>query len=103
MGGAAWEKDEKLKEKKMKLIKEETLPFYLEKLEKIAKDNDGHLALKRLTWADVFFTAHSEYMNFMMKEDLTANNPNLKKVTENVYALEGIKKWLAKRPHFGMP
>lgn len=32
--------------------------FYLTKLEEIAKANNGHLALKRMTWADVFLTGN---------------------------------------------
>lgn len=96
----AWNQElsEAEKEKKFKTLKEETIPLYLGKLEEIAKENNGHSALKRPTWADVYFTSMSEYFCFMSKQDLLAKYPNLKKVTENVYAFEGIKKWIAKRP-----
>ena len=92
------ETDETLKEKKFKTLTQESIPFYYKKLDEVAKENNGHLALKRLTWADLFFTSTNEVMCYMTKQDLTAKYPNLKKVTENVYSLEGIKKWIAKRP-----
>lgn len=95
---AAFEQDEALKAKKLKTLNEETVPFYLEKLEEIAKQNNGHLALERLTWADLYLTALSGGIKFMIGEDIFAKHPNLKKVTENVLALEGIKKWIAKHP-----
>lgn len=34
----------------------------------------------------------------MTKVDLTANHPNIKAVVDNVYALDTIKAWIAKRP-----
>lgn len=94
----AFEQDAALKEKKLKTLNEETIPFYLEKLEVIAKQNNGHLALKRLTWADLFFAALKPTLDSFSQQDLTAKYPNLKKVTEKVLALEGIKKWVAKHP-----
>lgn len=93
-----YEQDEAVKESKQKPLNEEIIPFYLGKLEEIAKENDGHLALKRITWADFYFTGMIEYLNTMSNQDLTAKYPNLKKVTENVLALEGVKKWIARRP-----
>lgn len=96
---AVWlEKDEKIQEEKCKALNTETIPFYLEKLEEIAKKNNGHLALNRLTWADLYFTSMVGFMSFMAKQDLTAKHANLRKVTENVLAIESIKKWVAKRP-----
>lgn len=76
----------------------ETIPFYLGKLEALVTENNGYFALGKLTWADVFFTAVLDYLNYMAKFDLIENYPNLKKVTETVLALDGIKEWVAKRP-----
>lgn len=76
----------------------ETIPLYLNKLDEIAKENNGHLALKRLTWADLYFTALSDYMSFAAKQDLLAKHANLKKVSTNVLDIDSIKKWVAKRP-----
>lgn len=51
-----------------------------------------------MTWADLYFVAVLDYLNFMAKRDLTAGYPSLKKVVDNVLSLESIKKWVAKRP-----
>jgi prostaglandin-H2 D-isomerase / glutathione transferase len=98
IGVVSYEKDEKIQAEKRKLLNSETLPFYLSKLDEIAKNNNGHLALNRLTWADLYFAGLLDYMNFMAKQDLTAKYANLKKVTDNVTSVDGIKKWVAKRP-----
>ena len=95
---AHYELDTKLQEEKRKTLDEETLPFYLAKLDEIAKENDGHFALKRITWADVFFIGISRNMNLKKKQDLTANYPNLQNVYDNTTSVEGIKKWIEKCP-----
>jgi len=94
----SYEADEKVQAKKRETLDAETIPFYLEKLDAIAKENKGYFALGKLTWADIFFTAVLDYMNYMSKKDLTANHPHLKQVVDNVLAIESIKKWVAKRP-----
>jgi len=56
------------------------------------------LALKKTTWADFYFAGLIDYLNYMAHYDLTAKYPFLKKVVENVHAIESIKKWIAERP-----
>lgn len=46
---AFYETDEKVKAEKMKTLCDETIPCYLGKLEKIAKENNGHLALGKVS------------------------------------------------------
>lgn len=79
-------------------MEKETLPFYLGKLEAFVKENNGHLALGKLTWADVYFAAGLDYLNYMMERDITDGYPGLKKVVESVLKIESIAKWVAKRP-----
>lgn len=43
------EKDETKKESLREKLDNETLPFYLSRLDNIAKENGGHLALKRVS------------------------------------------------------
>lgn len=43
-----YETDEAVKAKKKAVIEAETIPFYLGKLEAIAKENNGHLALSKV-------------------------------------------------------
>jgi glutathione S-transferase len=44
----SYEPDDDVKEKKLVTLNAEVIPFYLEKLEDIARDNNGYLALGRV-------------------------------------------------------
>ncbi|KAF5279373.1 hypothetical protein FQA39_LY05483 [Lamprigera yunnana] len=79
-----YEKDEIIKEKRKALLYDETLPYYLERLEQLAKTNKGHLVGGKLTWADVYFVGLLDYLNVMVGKDLTAGCPNLQQLRENV-------------------
>lgn len=112
-----YEANEAVKESKRKLFFKETLPFYQQQLDAIAKENNGHLALGRvcvsdgqkleiyymlsclqLTWADLYFLGLLEYLNVMAKGDITEGCPNLQAVINNVLAIPVIKKWVETRP-----
>jgi len=94
----SYEPDDEVKEKKQITLTTEVIPFYLEKLDATARENNGHLALGRLTWADVYLAGILDYLNYMAKVDLIEKHPNLKSVVDNVLALEPIKAWIEKRP-----
>lgn len=94
----SYEADEAVQASKRILLETETLPFYLEKLDTIAKQNSGYFALGKLTWADMYFTAVLDYLNYMAKRNLTEGYPNLQKVVDNVLSLDAIKKWVENRP-----
>lgn len=93
-----YESNEVAKQEKLNLLKSETIPYFLGKFDAIAAENYGHFALKKLTWADVYFTGISHYLSHMAGEDITANYPHLKRVVENTVSQPGIKEWVAKRP-----
>jgi len=93
-----YEADEEVKQKKSVVLNTETIPFYLEKLDILAKENKGHFALGRLTWVDLYFVAVLDYVKFMTKPELIDNYPNLLAVVKNVLAVESIKSWVDKRP-----
>jgi len=94
----SYEADEQIQAKKREPLEAEIIPFYLEKLDSIAKENNGHFALGKLTWADFYFASVLDYMNYMAKFDLIAKYPNLKHVVDNVLKIDSIAKWIAKRP-----
>jgi len=52
----------------------------------------------QLSWADLFFVAVLDYLNFMSKIDLLEGRPKLKALKEQVLAVPQIKAWVAKRP-----
>ncbi|KAG4070442.1 hypothetical protein HA402_005674 [Bradysia odoriphaga] len=94
----SYEPDDEVKEKKQITLTTEVIPFYLEKLEAIVKENNGHLALSKLTWADVYLAGIVEYLNYMVKGDILEKYSGLKELVQSVYDLEPIKAWLEKRP-----
>jgi prostaglandin-H2 D-isomerase / glutathione transferase len=94
----AYEQNAEVKAKKREEFTKETLPFYLENLEAIAKENNGHLALKNLTWADLWFTGVLDYFKMYMECDILEGYPNLQQVVDNTLAIENIKKWVEIRP-----
>jgi prostaglandin-H2 D-isomerase / glutathione transferase len=98
LAAAHYESNEVAKAEKYKIFRNETLPFFLDKFEAIAKENDGHFALKKLTYADVFFTGLITYLGYMAEQDILEGRPYLTKVVENTKAAPGIKEWVAKRP-----
>ncbi|GLV42803.1 Glutathione S transferase S1 [Carabus blaptoides fortunei] len=98
IGLYAYEADEELKEKKRVPLVNETVPFFLGKFDEIAKTNKGYFVGGELTWADLFFVAVLDYMNFMFGSNLIEKYPNLQKVKENVLAVPAIKKWVEERP-----
>lgn len=59
----SYETDAAVQEAKRGPLEKETLPFYLEKLEEIAKENNGHFALKKVSlaggWPEVQLTNKS--------------------------------------------
>lgn len=97
---AMWEQDAEIKEKKLKLLRDELLPLYFGKLEEYAAANDGHLSCKKLTWADLFLASFTVYFAHGLKDDFQdfKGYPNLQKVVENVMAIENIKKYVDERP-----
>lgn len=45
----SYEPDDQVKEKKMITLTQEVIPFYLTKMNVVAKENDGHLVLNRVS------------------------------------------------------
>lgn len=52
----------------------------------------------QLTWADFYLAGIIDYLNYLAKQDLTANQPNLRRVIDNVTSLDGVQNWIDQRP-----
>lgn len=91
------ETDEERKEQLFKVFKEEQFPFYIAKLETMAKENRGYFAVSSLTWADLFFVGVLDALNAFTKVDICAEYPNIKKVVDHVTTHPNLKKYLAER------
>nr|UUB32734.1 glutathione S-transferase GSTs6 [Dendroctonus valens] len=92
-----YDEDAAAKEAYAKTLFGEIVPYYLEKLDKQAKENGGFLVGGKLTWADLILVGSIDYMNFMANKDLLAGAPNLTKVKENVAAVPTVQKYLKTR------
>ncbi|XP_018334282.1 glutathione S-transferase-like [Agrilus planipennis] len=93
-----YESDTSVKESRKEILFKETIPYYMERFETIAKNNNGHMACAKLTWADMMFAGMLDYFNFMTKGNLIENYPNLQTVVDNVLNIPQIKNWIEKRP-----
>ncbi|KAK2583678.1 hypothetical protein KPH14_009607 [Odynerus spinipes] len=92
------EKDPVVKAKKKEEVLSTFLPFYLKKLDELARDNGGYFHGGELSYADLFFVAMSDSINTACGFDITKDHPNLKTLKENVLAIPNIKAWVQKRP-----
>lgn len=93
-----WESDEAVKQRKKATVLNETLPFVLERLNGLVKENGGYLALGKLTWGDFFFAGISEYMNCVTQFDITKDYPNLAALKKKICELPDVKDWISRRP-----
>lgn len=92
------EKDENQKAKYKDALVNEILPFYLEKFEKLVKENGGHFFGGKLTWADFNFVGFLDTWKYGIGQDIIEGYPNLIKLRETVENLPAIKQWIRKRP-----
>ncbi|XP_014244711.1 glutathione S-transferase-like [Cimex lectularius] len=90
-------KDEDYKNKIKSQVLNETVPYYLERFDKIIEEN-GYLANGKLSWGDIYFVAVLGYFNFITGLDICAKYTNIKALRDKVHDLPNIKKWLDKRP-----
>ncbi|XP_076239149.1 glutathione S-transferase S4 [Calliopsis andreniformis] len=92
------ESDPVVKAKKREEVFTNVIPFYLSKLEELAKNNDGYLHGGQLSYADLFFVAISDSINTAYESDITKDKPHLKALKEKILAIPSIKAWVERRP-----
>lgn len=98
IGRYYYESDEKYKEQLKAPLFSETIPFYLEKLDAIVKENNGYFVDGELSYADLYFVSLLHYINFMIGGNLINNYPNLESLEKTVHNIPAIKTWIEKRP-----
>uniref|UniRef100_A0A1B6C8Z8 glutathione transferase n=1 Tax=Clastoptera arizonana TaxID=38151 RepID=A0A1B6C8Z8_9HEMI len=96
---AVWESDEQKKKEKTETFIKETLPFYMQKLEEVAKNNNGYLANKKLSWADFMFASLAENISFSFTSivNFIEDYPTLKALKEKILSDPKIKPYIEKR------
>nr|WOZ07759.1 glutathione S-transferase GSTs4 [Agrotis ipsilon] len=94
-----FEPDEAIKEKKYADAVKNVFPTYLEQLSNIINENNGHLALGKLTWADFALTGTMLFLKMITRmPDLEKKHPAFQRVIDNVYAIPQIRAYLEKAP-----
>ncbi|KAG8223843.1 hypothetical protein J437_LFUL007864 [Ladona fulva] len=95
-----YEKDEKRKEELRKTLVNETMPFYLQRIDSEIKKNSGHVVAGKLTWADIHVVAILEFIHAWLKLPFFEDDkyPSLKLLVANVMNVPAIKDWIKKRP-----
>lgn len=92
------EQDEKKKAELSKKFTDTTVPTYLGQWEKALGANGGFLVGKRFSYADFSVASFLEAYNEFYGGKLFDDYPKMKLHSETVFALNGIKEWMAKRP-----
>ncbi|XP_025420331.1 glutathione S-transferase-like [Sipha flava] len=93
------EKNEDIKSKQIITIVNETIPFYVERFEKIISENDGYFVNGKLSWSDLYFVSILDTIQHVTKVDLIEGHPHLTLLKQRVLAVPQIKSWIAKRPN----
>ncbi|CAH2044175.1 unnamed protein product, partial [Iphiclides podalirius] len=94
-----YEADEAAKAKKQEDFAKNQYPFLLNKLDELIKQNNGHLALGKLTWADFAFTGMFDYLKTMLQmPDLEEKYPSFRELKDNVLSLPKVKEFCANTP-----
>ncbi|KPI99798.1 Glutathione S-transferase 2 [Papilio xuthus] len=90
-----WEPDASIKAVKQEALVNTVYPELLPKLDKIIRENNGHMALGRLTWADFAFAGfYDGFKQQSLIPDFDEKYPSFKKLRETVANLPAIKKYL---------
>jgi len=93
------EKDEERKADMKRSFSEETVPAWLEMLEKLLTQRGGkYLAGGQLSWADLAVFNIIDNMQGRLADFNLETFPHLEGLTAMVGSLPNIKKWLAERP-----
>nr|AVX32553.1 glutathione S-transferase [Grapholita molesta] len=94
-----YEPDEALKAKKHEDFSKNVYPTLLAKLDQILEENNGHLALGKLTWADFVFAGIYQYLKVMLQSpDLDSKFPRFKKLEQTVYSIPKVKAFADAAP-----
>ncbi|CAH2093197.1 unnamed protein product [Euphydryas editha] len=93
------EEDEANKAKIQKEYEKNYYPVTLKKLNEIITENNGHLALGKLTWADFVFAGIYDCLRVLLKiPDIDEQFPNFKKLQKSVLSIPKVKAYCDKAP-----
>ncbi|KAJ8715264.1 hypothetical protein PYW08_005245 [Mythimna loreyi] len=89
-----YESNEVVKESKYADYAKNAFPNLLERLNAVVVQNNGHLALGKLTWGDFVLAGILDYLKYMLRmPDLEKTYPVFQKVIDNVYSSPKVKAY----------
>ncbi|XP_034951752.1 glutathione S-transferase-like [Chelonus insularis] len=92
-----WEEEPNQK-KRLKEIAMQKKEFFLDKFEKHVKNNGGYFVNGKLSFADLWYAASTDYMSRGLGYDVNKDHPELSKLVEKIRNIPSIKVYLEKRP-----
>ncbi|CAG7827881.1 unnamed protein product [Allacma fusca] len=91
------EEDVEKKAEKEKKLKDEAIPFYLERLNSTLEKNGKYFVGNKISIIDFYVAAHAQTMDQMLGGILDGH-PALKAHQTTVLEAPGVKEWVEKRP-----
>ncbi|KAJ8712540.1 hypothetical protein PYW07_005382 [Mythimna separata] len=89
-----YESNEVVKEAKYADYAENVFPNLLDRLNAVVVQNNGHLAIGKLTWGDFVLTGMFDYLKSMLRmPDLEKKYPAFQKVIDNAYSSPKVKAY----------
>jgi len=93
------EQDDGKKLEMVKKLKEEKIPKFMGKLNRIIEENGGKwLVGANVTWTDLVLAHYVTLLSNRVKIDLASGFPLLENLIKSVYAIPQVKEWMVKRP-----
>uniref|UniRef100_R4G888 glutathione transferase n=1 Tax=Rhodnius prolixus TaxID=13249 RepID=R4G888_RHOPR len=93
-----FEENKEAKEKKSLEVKNQIIPFYLGRFDRIIQENNGFFALGKLSWFDFYFVGYSETLETIVQEKVCEQFPHISQLRKNIFDIPKVQRWLKKRP-----
>ncbi|XP_050677216.1 glutathione S-transferase 2-like isoform X2 [Leptidea sinapis] len=97
--GVFHETDEKIKNRMHDELLNNYYPKALKKLDEIVAQNDGHIALGKLSWGDFVIAGMYDCFKMILKmPDLDEKYPNIKRIKNTVLSIPKVKEFCDAAP-----
>ncbi|KAF6207887.1 hypothetical protein GE061_016336 [Apolygus lucorum] len=82
----------------MKPLIEEAIPHYFKIYDDSIKENNGYLAIGKLTWVDFYVIGFIDTIHVVTGVKIFDEYHNLNALKNKIYSIENIKKWIDQQP-----
>ncbi|KAK9506081.1 hypothetical protein O3M35_008079 [Rhynocoris fuscipes] len=92
------EEKQDIKEKKLQILLNETIPYYFGRFDGIIQENGGYFGHTKLSWADFYLVGYSETVEAIVRRRVFEEYTNMAEHRRRIYRLPKIKQWILNRP-----